>query len=193
MSLVFESMPIASLSSPVSSPSLSSTAQPLGTIPSVTSSAPAPVSSVSNNSLVTAYLATETVTATSSSSSSKYYNSSSAPTTDGKTSTISSSKPATGMIVSTADFTSGQSLPTSLVLATGYSNSTAQGAVPTSTYTSWEVVGGSGNGSNSAVGVGGTALASPQDRPSSADRAAVRTKSSSLALGVLVLVLVLIG
>lgn len=97
------------------------------------------------------------------------------------------------MIVSTADFTSGQSLPTSLVLATSYLNSTGQGAVPTSTYTSGDVVGGSANRSSAAAGVAGTGVASPQDRPSRADRAAVRTKPSSLALGVLVLVLVLIG
>lgn len=196
MSLVYESMPISSLASPVSNLSLSHTAQSQGAVPSMTSTAPTPLSSVSNNPMITQYLATETVTASHSSSSAKYYNSSltsNVPTTDEKTSTISSSKPATGVIISTADFTSGQSLPTSLVLATSYTNSTAQGAVPTSTYTSWDVIGGSGSGSSSAGSVGGTSLASPQDRPSPAARAAVRAKPSSLALGVLVLALVLIA
>lgn len=158
-------MPFSSLSSPVSNLSLSSTTQ--------SSSAPIPISSVGNNSKVTQYLYTETVTASSSSASN-------APTTGGK-----SSKPAAGMIVSTADFTSGQALPTGLVMATSYTNSSA---VPTSTYTSWDASKGS-----STMAVGGTAVSSPQDRPSHAVRASVRSKASSLALGVLVLALVLMA
>ena len=108
----------------------------------------------------------------------------------GKTSTSSSVKPVSGMIVSTEDFTSGQALPTSLVLATSYTDSIGQSAVLPSTSTSGNTAGGS---SSPSVDVGGTALASPQDKSSHAVRASVRTKASSLALGVLVLVLVLIA
>ena len=195
MSIIHESMPFSS-SSPISNLSLASTTHSSGLVASVTSSAPTPVASVSIGSLVTEYLATKTVTASIPSSPGLYYNSSSSSSSviaSGRTSTISSSAPAGGMMVSTADFTSGQSLPTSLVLATSYTNSTGQGAMPTSTYTSWDVVGGSASGSTSTIDVGGTALASPQNRPSGAVRQAVKVKPSFLALGVLVLGLVLIG
>ncbi len=166
MSLVYESMPMPS---------------------SVVSSS---ASSTTTNGMVTEYMTTATVTASRSPTPPKYYNSSSTPATSAAgmmTTTSTSSNETLVGVVTTAEFNSDASIPTSLVLAT--SGMDSLGDLPLSTYTSWDVVGGT----EIRISEGSTATvtASTQDYPSYGVSGAKPVKASFLALGVLLLVMVL--